>query len=143
MLLDLGDAANRVTIGRRATNDVALEWDERVSRVHAALDRVGDAWALMDDGLSHNGTWVNGERLSGRRRLADGDTISDRRLAVVVPLPAGQLGVATDGLRASARTSASCSRRRSAGCCVALCRPFKDSHYATPATNQRIAQSWC
>ena len=37
--------------------------------MHAALERVGDAWALIDDGLSHNGTWVNGERLIGRRRL--------------------------------------------------------------------------
>ena len=29
----------------------------------------------MDDGLSRNGTFVNGERLSGRRRLTDGDTL--------------------------------------------------------------------
>ena len=30
---------------------------------------------LVDDGLSRNGTFVNDERLSGRRRLKDGDTL--------------------------------------------------------------------
>lgn len=34
-LLELSDAATRVTIGRRATNDLALPWDSQVSRVHA------------------------------------------------------------------------------------------------------------
>src|SRR3954470_4771362 len=67
VLADLEQSKERITIGRRAGNDVALEWDARVSRVHAALERVGEAWVLMDDGLSHNGTWVNGERLTGRR----------------------------------------------------------------------------
>ena len=32
-------------------------------------------WVLVDDGLSSNGTFVNGERLNGTRRLDDGDTI--------------------------------------------------------------------
>ena len=51
-----------------------LAWDERVSRVHAALDPVGSDWTLVDDGLSRNGTFLNGDRLTGRRRLRDGDT---------------------------------------------------------------------
>jgi pSer/pThr/pTyr-binding forkhead associated (FHA) protein len=138
VLLELGAAADRVTIGRRATNDVALEWDTRVSRVHAALERVGDAWAVMDDGLSHNGTWVNGERLTGHRRLADGDTISVGASLVVFRAPSG-------GSLSKATVSAAGphigelltpAQRR---VLVALCRPFKDSHYASPATNQRIA----
>jgi len=63
-----------LTIGRGSGCDVRLAWDERVSRVHAALERVGSDWALVDDGLSRNGTFLNGERLTGRRRLHDGDT---------------------------------------------------------------------
>ena len=37
VLLDLATAPDRVTIGRRPTNDIPLHWDSRVSRVHAAL----------------------------------------------------------------------------------------------------------
>ena len=139
VLLDLGDAADRVTIGRRATNDVALEWDARVSRVHAALERVGDAWAVMDDGLSHNGTWVNGERLAGRRRLADGDTITVGASLVVFRAPPGSSAsrptVSAVGPHIGDLLTP--AQRR---VLVALCRPFKDSHYATPASNQKIAE---
>src|SRR3954464_4139062 len=48
--LDAG--ANRVTIGRRPDNDVALAGDTEISRVHAQLERVGSDWVLIDDGLS-------------------------------------------------------------------------------------------
>jgi pSer/pThr/pTyr-binding forkhead associated (FHA) protein len=47
--------ANRITIGRRPDNDVALEWDSEISRVHAQLEPVGRDWVLIDDGLSRNG----------------------------------------------------------------------------------------
>jgi pSer/pThr/pTyr-binding forkhead associated (FHA) protein len=138
VLVDLERSKERITIGRRAGNDVALEWDTRVSRVHAALERVGGAWVLMDDGLSHNGTWVNGERLSGRRRLEDGDTISVGATAVVFRAPQGSTGggptVSAVGPHIGELLTP--AQRR---VLVALCRPFKDSHYATPASNQRIA----
>jgi pSer/pThr/pTyr-binding forkhead associated (FHA) protein len=71
----LPDALSRVTIGRRASCDVALPWDDQVSRVHAELVRMGDDWVVCDDGLSHNGTFVNGERVRGRRRLVAGDVL--------------------------------------------------------------------
>ena len=58
-----------LTIGRGSSCDVRLPWDERVSCVHAQLDRVGQLWTLVDDGLSRNGTFLNGERLSCWRRL--------------------------------------------------------------------------
>jgi hypothetical protein len=83
-LFALPDALSRATIGRRASCDVALTWDDQVSRVHAELLRMGDAWVVCDDGLSHNGTFVNGERVRGRRRLATGDIVQvgASRLAV-------------------------------------------------------------
>src|SRR5690348_1897173 len=65
----------RMTIGRRESNDLALPWDGQVSRVHAAIERMGGDW-VVTDAVSHNGTFVNGERVRGRRRLRDGDAIS-------------------------------------------------------------------
>ena len=65
----------RLTIGRGATTDVWLDWDGEASRLHAALERYGADWTVIDDGLSRNGTYVNGERVRGRRRLDDGDVV--------------------------------------------------------------------
>jgi hypothetical protein len=65
-----------VTIGRRVEADVSLSWDQEVSRLHAELSLHAGEWTLSDDGWSQNGTWVNGLRVGGRRRLADGDLIT-------------------------------------------------------------------
>src|SRR6478735_3952 len=64
-----------VTVGRRPERDVALTWDSEVSRLHAQLEPVGPDWIVVDDGLSRNGTYVNGERVNGRKRLKDGDRL--------------------------------------------------------------------
>ena len=74
-VLSLPDTWDRVTIGRGMGTDVALTWDPDVSRVHAELARLADDWTVVDDGLSRNGTFVNGERVEGRRRLFDGDVL--------------------------------------------------------------------
>jgi hypothetical protein len=52
-----------------------LPWDSAVSQVHAALERVGDDWTLVDDGSSRNGAFLNGERVYDRRTLRDGDVM--------------------------------------------------------------------
>jgi pSer/pThr/pTyr-binding forkhead associated (FHA) protein len=52
-------------IGRRPGSDLCLEWDAEVSGVHAGLERAGGEWTLADDGLSRNGSYVNGERVRG------------------------------------------------------------------------------
>jgi DNA-binding CsgD family transcriptional regulator len=77
------DGADRLSIGRQAASDVPLTWDSEVSRLHAVLERVSGEWTLCDDGLSRNGSFVNGERLSGRRVLADGDSITIGRTLIV------------------------------------------------------------
>jgi class 3 adenylate cyclase len=64
-----------VTIGRGDDADVRLWWDPSVSLLHAEAIRLGTHWLIADDGVSRNGTFVNGERLSGRRRLRHGDAI--------------------------------------------------------------------
>jgi hypothetical protein len=64
-----------LTIGRGKNAAISLPWDARVSRVHAELEALSDVWLLVDDGLSVNGTFVNGERIPARRRLREGDQI--------------------------------------------------------------------
>jgi hypothetical protein len=72
-LLMLDQERWRVTIGRDPTADVPLPWDAEVSRSHALLEQVGRGWTVVDDGLSRNGSFVNGARVIGRRRLRDKD----------------------------------------------------------------------
>ena len=67
---------DRATVGRSPDADVALVWDEHVSTIHAELTRLGEEWLLIDDGLSRNGSFINGERMHGRRRLRDGDRVT-------------------------------------------------------------------
>ena len=43
--------------------------------MHAELERVGESWAVADDGLSRNGSYVNGKRVRGRQRLEEGDEL--------------------------------------------------------------------
>src|SRR3954451_19448566 len=74
-LVALEEKRERVTVGRGEATDLWLEWDAQASRLHAAFERLGSQWTVVDDGLSRNGTYVNGMRVQGRRRLADGDVV--------------------------------------------------------------------
>jgi hypothetical protein len=65
-----------VTLGRRPEADVCLPWDPEISRLHAEVLHRGGEWIVVDDGLSQNGTLVNGLAVEGRRRLVDGDQIT-------------------------------------------------------------------
>jgi pSer/pThr/pTyr-binding forkhead associated (FHA) protein len=134
-MLELTDGAERVTIGRRATNDLPLHWDSQVSRLHAELVRMGNYWVVCDEGLSHNGTFVNGERVRGRRRLRGGDAISVGDTLIAFCAPESASSVPTHGIEREAPTLTPAQRRVLA----ALCRPLNDSGYAAPASNQQIA----
>jgi len=135
------DAA-QAEVGRQPASDLVLDWDDQVSRLHARFERAQDAWVLVDDGLSRNGTFVNEQRLSGRHRLNDGDTLRFGATTVTfrapepgtpgpeAPGPAGAPGTPADVVLSS-------NQRR---VLVALCRPYKGrSGFASPATDQQIA----
>jgi len=63
----------RFLIGRsKMQADLRLD-DPNVSRQHAAIERVGASWFIVDLG-STNGVHVGGERIA-RKALADGDVI--------------------------------------------------------------------
>jgi pSer/pThr/pTyr-binding forkhead associated (FHA) protein len=127
-----------ITIGRGSGCDVRLAWDERVSRVHAGLDRVGSDWTLLDDGLSRNGTFLNGDRLTGRRRLRDGDTfVLGSTSFRFRDTTRGTTQLTKVGEQLVTSASLSPTQRQIV---TALCRPYKhDDPYATPASNQQIA----
>jgi pSer/pThr/pTyr-binding forkhead associated (FHA) protein len=131
-------ATGHLTVGRGEGCDVCLAWDADVSRVHAELGRMGGVWTVSDDGLSRNGTFVNGERVSGRRRLRDGDSLRFGDTVVRFRDPtAGDTGETRMAGDAPPEARVSEAQRR---VLVALCRPFANgSPYATPATNQEIA----
>ncbi|HEY3186553.1 MAG TPA: FHA domain-containing protein [Solirubrobacteraceae bacterium] len=87
LLLSLPGSWEQVNIGRSAAVEISLQWDPEVSTYHAQLERVGDDWALVDDGLSRNGSFVNGERVAGRRRLHNGDHLRFGRTRVTFHAP--------------------------------------------------------
>jgi pSer/pThr/pTyr-binding forkhead associated (FHA) protein len=74
-VISLRDDWDSITIGRGMGVDLVLAWDENVSRLHCQLERLADSWVVVDDGLSSNGTYVNGELVERRRRLSDGDEL--------------------------------------------------------------------
>lgn len=62
-----------MTIGRDITNDIVIN-DPEVSRHHMRLTRGGGGYTVEDLG-STNGTFINGQRLTGARPLRPSDMI--------------------------------------------------------------------
>jgi pSer/pThr/pTyr-binding forkhead associated (FHA) protein len=134
-ILELGGSA--LSIGRLPSTDVPLTWDTEVSRVHALLEPRGDEWTVADDGLSRNGTYVNGERVRGRRRLADGDCVlAGRTLLVFLAGRRGEVRT-TDASRSLAPPPLSPAQLR---VLVALCEPLLEQGFAGPRSNREIAE---
>jgi len=133
-IVDLAPGST-LSIGREPDSEVRLDWDSEVSRAHAMLERVGGAWTLIDDGLSRNGSFVNGRRVHGRRRLDDGDAIVVGRTLIVF--------VATDGqVRTTVTTTTGAPPALSPAqqrVLDALCRPAIEGPLSTPASNREIA----
>lgn len=128
----------RLTVGRRPDSDVPLDWDLEVSRAHALLERIGGQWTVSDDGLSRNGTFVNGGRIHGRQPLHDRDRMCFGQTQVIFrepPDPEQGASTAQAPSRAAAVSLSETQRK----VLIALCRPVNDSTAATPATNRQIA----
>ncbi|MCB9675590.1 MAG: FHA domain-containing protein [Alphaproteobacteria bacterium] len=63
-----------LTIGRSAVNDVQIQHDGRMSRVHCRIVHLEGRF-YAEDNATTNGTWVNGERVS-KRRLYGGEQLT-------------------------------------------------------------------
>jgi DNA-binding SARP family transcriptional activator/class 3 adenylate cyclase len=86
----------RATIGRRPDNTVVVEGDDQISRMHVELELIGGGWTAADDGLSRNGTYINGVRLTRRQRLRDGDVLRLGRTTIEYRCPADGSTVASE-----------------------------------------------
>jgi hypothetical protein len=137
-MLRLGPEATRITIGRGEGCELRIAWDERVSRTHAVLERAGDAWVVVDNGLSRNGTFVNGTRVAGRRRMVDRDVLRAGRTLLLfrAPVAAGDARTAAVSHMLGAEDITTAQRR----VLQALARPSLEAGaLAAPAPNERIA----
>lgn len=137
-IVDLEPGAVRLSIGRAPQNDVDLQWDTEVSRLHAELEQIGGEWTVSDDGLSRNGTFVNGTRISGRHRLRDGDVVRVGRTQLAFKRPQAEDSLPTQvpgGARPALAELSPLQRR----VLLALARPYKHDEFAVPATNGQIA----
>jgi hypothetical protein len=63
-----------VTVGRGGQNDLVLDGDEFASARHARIELRGDG-VWVQDLESTNGTYVNGARVVGARRVDAGDVL--------------------------------------------------------------------
>jgi pSer/pThr/pTyr-binding forkhead associated (FHA) protein len=137
-IVELDESAGSVTVGRRLEADVPLGWDPEVSRLHAELEFKAGEWTLCDDGFSQNGTFVNGLRIHGRRRLTDGDLVRIGQTSIAfcdpgltglgVTLAPGELGIAPKFSEQQQRILRG------------LCRPLMgDGEGVNPASDAAIA----
>jgi hypothetical protein len=139
-------ALRRLKLGRRSSNDIVLD-DTEVSRVHAELEPIGKDWAVSDMGLSLNGTFIDElrdgsvieeVRISGRRRLVDGDVIRLGQTRITYRCPVQGATVPTAPAAALTELGSLTARQRAI--LVALSRPCRPGTFTTPATNGQIAK---
>jgi pSer/pThr/pTyr-binding forkhead associated (FHA) protein len=123
----------RVGVGRSPSAGLALVWDAQVSRSHASIECIDSVWTVLDDGRSTNGTFVNEERVQGRRALRHLDVIrvGATRLRFHDPSEAGQDSKLTEVASNVAVPSLTPAQLRVLS---ALCRPADG-----PASNEEIA----
>ncbi len=128
----------RLSVGREPGHDLVLDWDPEVSRLHALLERLGESWTVVDDGLSRNGTLVNGSSVRGRRRLNDRDVLVFGSTQVLYRDPAEGADETPPAAGPAVAAGITPAQRR---VLVALCRPLlaPDSVGATPPSNAEIA----
>lgn len=135
-IVGLADGGSTLTVGRHGACDVSLPWDPRVSSTHAVLELLGQTWTISDDGISRNGTFVNDARIGSRRRLGDRDVIRIGATLIMFR-SATQSDLTATALDASAPPPLITPMQRNV--LIALCRPLKNSAFASPATNAQIA----
>ncbi|MCB0866838.1 MAG: FHA domain-containing protein [Solirubrobacterales bacterium] len=136
-LLEL--TGERLTVGREEGSDLALTWDAEVSRLHALLEHLGGSWTVVDDGLSRNGTLVNGVRVHGRRRLGDRDVIRFGVTEATFRDPAKGAEETAAAAGDPALAAVTPAQRR---VLVALCRPLAEPDgHGVPPSNAEVAAS--
>ena len=126
----------RLTVGKDASNDVALNDDPNVSRLHAVLERFPAGWSIRDLG-SRNGTYVNGQRLMSAATLRAGDEIRLGQVRVVFRGESPSSGDETASIVAPPSLTP-----RERDVLIELCRPLLSGDlFCEPTTPRRIAET--
>lgn len=126
---------DRLTVGRADGNDIVLGWDPQVSRAHARLECAAGVWMLVDDGMSRNGCYVDGTRVQGRARLADGSMLRFGGTSLLFRAPGRGIETTVAATAASLVRLTGAERR----VLVALCRPLLGGdRLGPPASNKEI-----
>jgi len=137
-LFVLDPAIERVAIGRSAGQRHLAGVGHRglapARRARAPRRRVGRRPTTAFRATARSS---NAQRISGRHRLRDGDVLRVGRTQIAYRVPDASLSspTAVAGSRAELPTLSATQR----SVLAALCRPYKDTELATPATNQQIA----
>jgi pSer/pThr/pTyr-binding forkhead associated (FHA) protein len=131
---------DRLTVGRDPGSDLALDWDENVSRLHALMERLGGSWTVADGDMSRNGTFVNEARVQGRRRLHDRDVLRFAETLVIFRDPSAPAHETPFVKSQGGGEAVTPAQRR---VLVALCAPLLQERGPVSATpsNQEIADS--
>lgn len=132
------DVGTRVVIGRSPQATIPVLADASVSRLHAAIEWMDTHWTVVDDGMSRNGTFVNGERIHGRRALHPGDTVRVGEFTLTYRDPSRHPEKPT-GVPGSLPLRSSLTEAQ-LKVLASLCRPYKGGvTYSSPSSNQQIA----
>jgi hypothetical protein len=130
-LLPLGSL--RCIVGSSTESDLVVD-EPSVSRTHLLLEQLGGAWFVEDLG-SRNGTYVNGQRITGRRVVKPGDEIRLGVARVVLRGVTSGSGPATSFVDEPPILT-----RREHDVLVSLCRPLLSGDpFTEPASIREIA----
>ncbi len=125
----------RVAVGKAPGNDIVIQNDSAVSRVHMVLESVGASWTVSDVS-SRNGTQLNGERVLSTRVLRAGDEMRVGATRLVFRLR----GVGADASVTAPVGAAPRLTPRETELLVSLCRPVLSTNVlAEPASVREMA----
>ncbi|HEY5424789.1 MAG TPA: FHA domain-containing protein [Ilumatobacteraceae bacterium] len=135
-LLMLDETVGRMSIGRNADNDIVVDGDATVSRVHASVERIGPAWCVTALHTT-NGTFVNGEQIFGAHKLSDQDEIRVGKTVLVLRDPTSRGGATTVPIRKAPRRT-----QKEQRVLIELCRPvLAGKAFTPPASRTTIAKT--
>jgi hypothetical protein len=135
-LVVLDPTRDRISIGKSNDNDLVIDGDPAVSRVHAKLERTGPTWCVTDLGAM-NGTIVNGERIIVTTKLGDGDELLLGRTRLVYRDRDARPEVTTE--RVARAPSLTKAERR---VLIELCRPVLSGRtFTEPAAVRDMASA--
>jgi pSer/pThr/pTyr-binding forkhead associated (FHA) protein len=132
----LDDAHGPYSVGKNAENDIVVDGDQAISRLHARLERMGPGWCISDLG-STNGTFVNENRVVHSRAVHDGDVIRLGRTHLTLRDRKSGADGTTEPMRSPPELTK--TERR---VLIELCRPSMSGKALTPpASVETIAKA--